>query len=134
MAIYDYRIYPGGTVHVPISVRDYNNSSTYEVVTVIVVEQSSVLKKVNWWFSNYQGTFAIKGMNSCSIVNLTVHTNDRSSLGKSALFLFTIAEENKVINNISVTLMKCPLGFQFNNMTGTCVCSDVWNKILHPGR
>ena len=128
--IYDYRIYPGGTVHVPISVRDYNNSSTYEVVTVIVVEQSSVLKKVNWWFSNYQGTFAIKGMNSCSIVNLTVHTNDRSSLGKSALFLFTIAEENKVINNISVTLMKCPLGFQFKKFTGTCVCSDVWNKIL----
>uniref|UniRef100_A0A1X7U7I1 Uncharacterized protein n=1 Tax=Amphimedon queenslandica TaxID=400682 RepID=A0A1X7U7I1_AMPQE len=121
-----YKVYPGGTIRIPIGVYDYSNSSTFEIVTVIIVEETNVLKKVNWWLSDDQNTFVIKGELNCTVVNLTVHTRDASILNKSSLFLFSLAEENKVIA-ANVLLRKCPLGFQLDAETGTCQCSDIFN-------
>ena len=122
----NYEVYPGSTIHIPIGVYDYSNSSTFEIVTVIIVEESNVLKKVDWWLFDNQNTFVIRGEENCTVVNLTVHTRDASTLNKSSLFLFSLAEENKVIP-ANVLLRKCPLGFQLDTKTGTCQCSNIFN-------
>ena len=115
-----HEVYPGGTIHIPIKVSDYRNSPTF---AVIIVEESN-FKKVNWWFSDHQDTFVIKGKKNCTILNLTVHASDSSTLNKSSLFLFIITEQNKVIA-ANVLLKKCPLGFQLDSKTGTCICSRI---------
>ena len=121
-----YKVYPGGTIRIPIGVYDYSNSSTFEIITVIIVEETNVLKKFNWWLSEDQNTFVIRGEINCTVVNLTVHTRDASTLNKSSLFLFSLAEENKVIA-ANVLLRECPLGFQLDMETGSCQCSDIFN-------
>ena len=118
-----YEVYPGGTIHIPISVYDYNNSPTF---AVIIVEESDS-RKVNWWFSDSYDTFVIK--KNCTVINLKVNASDVSTRSKSSLFLFTITEENKVIA-ANVLLKKCPLGFQLDSNTGTCICSDIIKQKL----
>ena len=120
-----YEVYPGGTIQIPISVYDYSNTSTFEIVTVIIVEESNVLKKANWWLSDNQNTFVVKGKENCTVASLTVHTSDTSTLNKSSLFLFTISEKSKVIA-AKVSLKKCPLGYQLDSRTGACLCSNIF--------
>ena len=75
-----YQTYPGGTLHIPISVKDANGTQTYAVMTVAATERENFLKKVNWRFSNNQDSFIITGKNNCTIINLTIHTTDKKLL------------------------------------------------------
>ena len=121
-----HEIYPGGLMHVQINVTDKNGSLTYEILTVIPVEKGNFLKKLNWWFSDYQGSFIIKGKKNCTTVNLTIHTTDVATLNKESLLLFSISQKNKIVE-VNVKLKSCPLGFRLST-TGSCVCSDLVNK------
>ena len=121
-----YEVYPGGTFHIPIGVYDYSNASTFEIVTVIIVQESNVLKKADWWLSDNQNSFVVKGKENCTVASLTVHASDPSALNKSSLFLFTMSEKSKVIT-AKVLLRKCPLGYQLDSKTGACLCSNIFN-------
>ena len=118
-----HEIYPGGSIHVPVNVTDQNDSLTYGILTVIPVEKGNFLKKLNWWFSDYQGSFIIKGKNNCTTVNLTIHTTDVTTLNKESMLLFSISQQEQIVE-VSVKLKSCPLGFRLST-TGSCVCSDL---------
>uniref|UniRef100_A0A1X7V405 Uncharacterized protein n=1 Tax=Amphimedon queenslandica TaxID=400682 RepID=A0A1X7V405_AMPQE len=90
-----HEIYPGGSIHVPINVIDMNGSLTYEILTVIPVEKRNFLKKLNWWFLDYQGSFIIKGKKKCNTVNLTIHTTDVTTLNNESILLFGIFHNRK---------------------------------------
>uniref|UniRef100_A0A1X7T6J8 Uncharacterized protein n=2 Tax=Amphimedon queenslandica TaxID=400682 RepID=A0A1X7T6J8_AMPQE len=121
-----HEIYPGGSIHVPINVTDQNGSLTYEILTVIPVEKGNFLKKLDWWFSDYQGSFVIKGKKNYTTVNLTIHTTDVATLDQESMLLFSISQKNKIVE-VSVKLKSCPLGFRLST-SGSCVCSDLVNK------
>ena len=121
-----YEVYPGGTIRIPISVYDHSNSPTF---AVIIVEEQNDVRKINWWFSDNHDTFVIKGKKNCTVVNLTVHTSDASTLNKSGLILFTVSEKSEVIA-ANLLLKKCPLGFQLDSNMGTCICSNIIKQRL----
>uniref|UniRef100_A0A1X7TKK9 Uncharacterized protein n=1 Tax=Amphimedon queenslandica TaxID=400682 RepID=A0A1X7TKK9_AMPQE len=121
-----HEIHPGGSIHIPINVTDQNGSLTFAVVTVTPVEKGNFLKKLNWWFLDYQGSFVIKGKNNCTTVNLTIHTTDVATLNKESMLLLSILQGNNIVE-VGVKLKSCPFGFILN-MTGSCVCSDLITK------
>ena len=123
-----YHAYPGGSVHIPVSVQDVIGNPTYAVMTVMPSERKNVLKKLNWQFSDFQGSFIINGKNVCTIINLTIHTMDTSTLDKTSLLLFTMLGSFN-INRVEVMLHSCPLGFQLDNRLGACVCSYLFIHI-----
>uniref|UniRef100_A0A1X7TK62 Uncharacterized protein n=1 Tax=Amphimedon queenslandica TaxID=400682 RepID=A0A1X7TK62_AMPQE len=124
-----HEIHPGGSIHVPIRVIDPNQSMTHEILTVIPVEKGNFLKKINWWYSDYQGSFVIKGKNNCTTLNLTIHTTDVATLDKESMLLFSVSRRNKIVK-VSVKLKSCPPGFRLST-TGSCVCSDLFKKFIN---
>ena len=123
-----YQTYPGGTLHIPVSVKDANGTPTYAVMSVAATERKNFLKKVNWWFSDNQESFIITGRNSCTTINLTIHTTDTKTLDKTSLLLFTMLGAVN-LNGVNVLLNSCPLGFRLDNSLGACVCSDLFTYI-----
>ncbi|XP_019859158.1 PREDICTED: uncharacterized protein LOC109587361 [Amphimedon queenslandica] len=121
-----HEIYPGGSIHIPLNVVDLNGSLTYGILTVIPVEKVNFFKKLNWWFSDYQGSFIIKGKKNCTTVNLTIHTTDVTTLNNESLLLLSISQQNTIVE-VRVKLKSCPLGFKLS-ATGSCVCSDLVTK------
>ena len=123
-----YEIYPGMSMHIPIVVTDINHKLTYGIVTVIPVD--FLLKKLNWWFSDYQGSFIIKGKKNSAAVTLTIHTTDVTTLDKESTLQFTLlldllhsSQKNEIVE-LNVKLKSCPLGFTLGS-SGSCVCSDL---------
>ena len=123
-----YQTYPGGTLHIPVSVKDRNGTPTYSVMSVAATERKNFLRKVNWWFSGNQESFIITGRNSCTTINLTIHTTDRKTLDKTSLLLFSMLGALS-INGVNISLNSCPLGFRLDNSLGACVCSDLFTHI-----
>ena len=123
-----YYTHPGKTIQVPINVTDKSGSPTYAVVTVAAFEKKSALKPiVGWWFSDNQESFIIKGKTNCTIMNLTIHSR-QDSVNKSSIILITVIEKNQ-FTSISVIMRKCPFGFYLNETTGTCLCSEIFDKL-----
>uniref|UniRef100_A0A1X7UM81 Uncharacterized protein n=1 Tax=Amphimedon queenslandica TaxID=400682 RepID=A0A1X7UM81_AMPQE len=111
----------------PVSIHDYNNSLTYDTVTLIPVG-SVEMQKLNWKFSTGQGSIVIKGSKNCTMMNLTIHTTDKSTFNKSSMLLFTITEQNKVFE-VQVQMNDCPIGFILHQTKRACVCSQVFGHI-----
>ena len=123
-----YQTYPGGTLHIPVSAKDRNGTQTYSVMSVAATERKNFLRKVNWWFSGNQESFIINGRNSCTTINLTIHTTDKKTLDKTSLLLFSVLGALS-INGVNISLNSCPLGFRLDNSLGACVCSDLFTHI-----
>ena len=115
-----YEVYPGATVHIPISIRDNDNRPTYALVTTIAAEKQNKLRRLDWWFSNNQQISI--GRNNYTIINVTIHTRDPSTFNRMAMMLFSISDVSKV-NGVNITLKHCPPGFSLDPVTGTCKCS-----------
>uniref|UniRef100_A0A1X7V7B4 Transmembrane protein n=1 Tax=Amphimedon queenslandica TaxID=400682 RepID=A0A1X7V7B4_AMPQE len=113
-----YEVYPGASLHIPVSVLDNDNRPTYALVTAIAAQNQ--VKKLGWWFSNNQQISI--GRNNCTQINLTFHSNDPSTFNKEAMLLFSISEASKV-NGSTVIVKDCPPGFNLDTLSGACVCS-----------
>ena len=120
-------LYPGALAHIPVNILDRNGSFTYDILTVIPVGNKK-MKKLDWKFSKDQGSTVIKGKDRCTIINLTIHTTDKSTFYKSSILLFTISAQNKVFD-LKVWLNDCPIGFHLDDVKGICVCSRVFKHI-----
>ena len=121
------QLYPGATLHIPVSIFDFNHSLTYDTVTVIPVG-SQDMQKLNWQFSTGQGSTIIKGKDNCTMMNFTIHTTDKSTFKKSSILLFTISGQNDVFE-MQIQLNDCPTGFILHKTKGDCVCSQVFKHI-----
>uniref|UniRef100_A0A1X7UHT9 Uncharacterized protein n=1 Tax=Amphimedon queenslandica TaxID=400682 RepID=A0A1X7UHT9_AMPQE len=119
--------YPGTSVQIPVNVLDRNGSFTYDILTVIPVGKKR-MKKLDWQFSKDQGSTVIKGKDRCTMINLTIHTTDKSTFNKPSILIFTISGQNKV-SDLEVWLSDCPIGFYLDNVKGVCVCSKIFSHI-----
>ena len=119
-----YEVYPGASLHIPVSVLDNDNRPTYALVTAIAAQDQ--VKKLGWWFSNNQQNSI--GRNNCTRINLTFHSNDPSTFNKEAMLLFSISEASKV-NGSTVIVKDCPPGFNLNTLSGSCECSWLLLKV-----
>ena len=119
-----YEVYPGASLHIPVSVLDNDNRPTYALVTAIAAQNQ--VQKLGWWFSNNQQISI--GRNNCTTINLTFHSNDPSTFNKKAMLLFSISEASKV-NGSTVTVKDCPPGFNLDTPSGACKCSQLLLKV-----
>ena len=55
------------------------------------------MKKLDWQFSKDQGSTVIEGKDRCTMINLTIHTTDKSTLNKLSMLLFTISGQNGLL-------------------------------------
>ena len=117
---------------------DAAGNNSYSIVTITAINKTHTavnnthtkLTHINWWLSERENTQVIRETDNCTLINVTLHTNDSNTLDKpDGALLFTVAElrDSTLLN---IKLKSCPPGFQLDNKTGSCVCSHVLSSKL----
>ena len=123
-----YDAYPGETVTFSIAAINAVGNYSYSIVSVAVVRNinTGFTSDINWYLSERQSTQVIKEFVDCTLINITIHTNDNSTLDipKYGALLFTVPNIAN-ITVVDITLKSCPPGFELNSLTGSCICSHL---------
>ena len=130
---YAYEVYPGVSLQIPIRIIDSNYNPTYGVLTVsAVVRTKDGLKDIDWFFSDNRDTYSsiIKGTNSCTYINFSLHATALGKHNRRGTILFSISNPNKVFG-VRVTLKKCPPGFRLHPVKGACVCLNHFAALVN---
>jgi transcription initiation factor TFIID subunit 2/histone acetyltransferase MYST3 len=122
-------VYPGQLLHVPIK-----SAENYDVLSVNAVWGNHGYSIKTWWFNNNQ-YFQVITYN-CDYVNLTIHTNDSSTLNSnmtglviSRQLITTLHHDNRkfrTIAKVKVELKSCPYGFFLNTNQSKGICECTW--------
>ena len=126
-----HEVYPGETFNISIAAINAAGNHTYSIVTITPVNNTHTrFTQINWWLSERENTQVIKETDDCTLINITIHTNDSSTLNVSdGAIQFTVAElRDSTI--LDIKLKSCPPGFQLDNKTGSCVCSYLLSSKL----
>ena len=122
---YSFDAYPGQTISLSMAAIDAIGHHSYSIVTITAVKKTHArFIHINWWFSERENTQVISESDYCTLINVTIHTNDSSLLLYQGNLLFTIPSITNTIV-VTVNLKSCPPGFELNSVTGSCVCSPV---------
>ena len=80
--------------------------------------------------SERQSTQVIREIDDCTLINITIHTNDNSTLDihKYGALLFTVPNIPN-ITVIDITLKSCPPGFELNFNSDSCICSHLLSSL-----
>ena len=120
--------YPGETVNFSMAAINAVSNYSYSIVTVTVVRNidTGFASDINWYLSERQTTQVIRESDDCTLINITIHTNDKSTLDiyKYGALLFTVPSIAN-ITVVDITLKSCPPGFELNSLTGSCICSHL---------
>ena len=123
---YSADTYPGQKINFSMAAIDAVGNHSYSVITVAAVKNTNIgLIPINWWFSEREDTQVIIESKQCTLINVTIHTNDHSTLDAphgTLLFAIPSITDIKVVR---INLKSCPPGFELNNVTGSCTCSRV---------
>ena len=126
-----HEVYPGETFNISMAAVDAAGNHTYSIVTITAVNNTGTrFTHINWWLSEREKTQVIRETDTCTLINVTIHTNDCSTLDKhDGALLFTVAElrDSTVLD---IKLKSCPPGFQLDNKTGSCICSPILSPKL----
>ena len=118
-----HEIYPGEIFNISVAAVDAAGNNSYSIVTITAVNNTHTkFTHINWWLSERENTQVIRETDDCTLITVTLHTNDSNTLDKpDGALLFTVAElrDSTVLN---IKLKSCPPGFQLDNKTGSCVC------------
>ena len=121
-----YDAYPGETVNFSMAAINAVGNYSYSIVSVAVVRNSDTgfTSDINWYLSERQSTQVIREIDDCTLINITIHTNDNSTLDihKYGALLFTVPSIAN-ITVVDITLKSCPPGFELNSNSGSCICS-----------
>ena len=119
-------VYPGETFNISVAAVDAAGNHSYSIVTITPVNKKCTkFTHINWWLSERDKTQALRETDDCTLINVTIHTNDCSTLDKhDGALLFTIPEL-RGSTVLDVKLKSCPPGFKLDNKKGSCVCSHV---------
>ena len=127
-----YDAYPGETVNFSIAAINAVGNYSYSIVSVAVVKNSDTgfTSDINWYLSERQSTQIIREIDDCTLINITIHTNDKSTLDipKYGALLFTVPNIAN-ITVVDITLKSCPPGFELSLQTGSCICSYVLSSL-----
>ena len=123
---YSSDAYPGQKINFSMAAIDAVGTYSYSVITVAAVKNTNIgFIPINWWFSEREDTQVIRESKQCTLINVTIHTNDHSTLDAPyGALLFTIPSITD-IKLVKINLKSCPPGFELNNITGSCTCSPV---------
>ena len=130
---YAYEVYPGASLQIPIRIIDSNHNPTYGVLTVsAAVRTKDGLENIDWFFSDNRDTYSsiIKGTNSCTYINFTLHATALGKHNRRGTILFSTSNPNKVFG-VRVTLKKCPPGFRLHPVKGACVCLNHFAALVY---
>ena len=131
-----YNVYPGETINFSIAAINAVGNYSYSIVSVAVVKNSDTgfTSDINWYLSERQSTQVIRETDDCTLINITIHTNDHSTLDipKYGALLFTVPSINN-ITVIDITLKSCPPGFEFNSKSESCICSHFLSSLNFDG-
>ena len=120
-----YNIYPGETIKFLMAAINAVSNYSYSIVSVAVVKNidTGFTSDIKWYLSERQSTQVIREIDNCTLVNITIHTNDSSTLNipKYGALLFTVTGITN-ITVVDITLKSCPPGFELNSKTGSCIC------------
>ena len=118
--------YPGQTNTFSMAAIDAVGHHSYSIVTIAPVkETNSGYTHINWWFSERENTQVISETDNCTLINVTIHTNDPSTLPYHGKLLFTIPSI-LYITVVNINLKPCPPGFELDPVRGSCICSNVF--------
>ena len=123
-----YDAYPGEKVTFSIAAINAVGNYSYSIVSVAVVRNTDTgfTSDINWYLSKRQSTQVIRETDECTLINITIHANDNSTLDrpKYGALLFTVPNIAN-ITVVDITLKSCPPGFELNSLTGSCICSHL---------
>ena len=121
-----HEVYPGETFNISMAAVDAAGNHTYSIITITPVNNTHTrFTHINWWLSERENTQVIREADECTLINITIHTDDSSTLNKpDGALIFTVPElrDSTVLD---IKLKSCPPGFQLDNKKGSCVCSHV---------
>ena len=116
--------YPGQTLNFSMAAKDPVNHHSYSIVTITTVRNKNVLSPhINLWFSEGESIQVVRETDECTLINVTIHTNTLDVTHYGSL-LFTIPSTASTMS-VAINLKHCPPGFEFNNVTGSCICSSI---------
>ena len=130
--LFIYDAYPGETVNFSMAAINAVGNYSYSIVSVAVVKNNDIgfTSDINWYLSERQSTQVIRESDDCTLINITIHTNDNSTLDihKYGALLFTVPSIAS-ITVVDITLKSCPPGFELNLGSGSCICSHLLSSL-----
>ena len=124
--------YPGQTINFSVAAIDAVGYHSYSIVTIALVRKEKLtgFTYINWWFSEREDTQVIRESDDCTLINITIHTNDTSTLDipKYGALLFTVPSIAN-ITVVNIHLKSCPPGFELSFQTGSCICSRILSSL-----
>ena len=129
---YILNVYPGQTGNFLMAAIDAVGHHSYSIVNIAAVKKKkdSGFTHINWWFSEREDTQVIQETDNCTLINITIHTNDHRTLDKpqyGALLLTVPSIAN--ITVVYINLKSCPPGFELSLKTGSCICSHILSSL-----
>ena len=119
-----YDAYPGETLNFSMAAIDPVGHHRYSIVTIVAIRNKNVLSsQINWWFSEGESIQVVREKVECTPINVTIHTNTLDVSHYKGSLLFTIPSTTSTLS-VTINLKPCPPGFEFNNVTGSCICSS----------
>ena len=129
-------VYPGETVSFSISAINAVSHYSYSIVSVAIVKNvyTGFKSDINWHLSESQSTQVIRESDDCTLINVTIFTNDKNTLDipKYGVLLFTVPSISNIIA-IDITLKSCPPGFELSFQTESCICSHLLTSLNFDG-
>ena len=125
-------VYPGMMLHFPIAVLDAFNQSTNIDISLSLIEFDLIYIKAsqnvpskNWYITPNIINFSSK----CTMINVTIFKRPKN--GPPFLLLSLLMSIPQVSWTLSIYFAPkhCPAGFEFDNSTHKCECSQVLHKI-----
>jgi transcription initiation factor TFIID subunit 2/histone acetyltransferase MYST3 len=119
-----FTVFPGQTITLSLKAIDDCNRTVYSTVSVYIIADNYNKSNENMWIDKTEYKI-IEKVGECTQLPIKVHYNTTQpwSIIKSRL-VFNLPEYPDILS-ISLSILKCPLGFELNNRTGMCECSKV---------
>ena len=112
-----YDAYPGETINFSMAAINAVGNYSYSIVSVAVVKNihTGFTSDINWYLSERQSTQVIRETDDCTLINITIHTNDNSTLDTTryGALQFTVRSIAN-ITVVDITLKSCPPDFVFS--------------------
>ena len=128
---YTLNAYPGQTINFSVAAIDAARHHSYSIVNIAAVRKTnySGFTHINWWFSEREDTQVIRESDNCTVINITIHTNDISTLDTADGVLLLSIPSIVNITVVNINLKSCPPGFELSLQTGSCICSHILSSL-----
>ena len=124
---YPQEMYPGQELFYCIKTIDALGRSAYSATAIYVVRnnsQSNIPKTTKLWLSFDDQEQLIQEGKNCTVISMTVHTNDEINIIDGIIIFSQPTSLTK-----SVKIYPCPLGFELNKTIGICQLSSSFDNL-----